>query len=84
MSDQTSIAADAELDCTGMLCPLPVYETARKIAGLRVGQVLRVKCTDLGSIEDFRAFARQRGHSLLSADQRDGVQVFHIRKESER
>jgi len=48
---------------------------------LSVGHVLRVECTDPGSIPDFKAFARQQGHKLLSAEERDGVQVFHIRKE---
>lgn len=82
MSEQISHAADVDLDCTGMLCPLPVYKTSRVIAGLNKGQVLRVRCTDPGSLEDFRAFARQRGHTLLSADDRDGVQVFYLRKET--
>lgn len=40
---------------------MPVYETVRAIAGLEVGKVLRVMCTDAGSMEDFRAFARGCG-----------------------
>jgi tRNA 2-thiouridine synthesizing protein A len=74
--------ADAELDCKGLLCPLPVYQTSQAIGRLRSGQVLKIECTDPGSLADFPAFARQRGHALLSASARDGIQVFYLRKEA--
>ena len=73
---------DAELDCRGLLCPLPVYRTAQAIARLQPGQVLKVECTDPGSLADFPAFARQRGHALLAAQEQDGLQVFYLRKEA--
>ena len=84
MSDHTAAdpAADAELDCKGLLCPLPVYKAGRALARLAAGQVLRVECTDPGSLADFPALARQRGDTLLTAEARDGVQVFYIRKEA--
>ena len=80
MTNQT-LAADAELDCKGLLCPLPVYRAAQAMDRLKAGAVLRIECTDPGSLADFPAFARQRGHALLSADEQRGVQVFYLRKE---
>lgn len=77
-----TLAVDAALDCKGLLCPLPVYKTARVLDRLRAGQVLRVECTDPGSLADFPALARQRGDTLLRVTERDGVQVFHLRKEA--
>jgi len=74
-------AADVELDCKGLLCPLPVYRTSQALNRLSAGQVLRVECTDPGSLADFPALARQRGLVLLSAEERHGVQVFRLRKE---
>jgi len=74
-------AADLELDCKGLLCPLPVYRTSQALSRLGAGQILRVECTDPGSLADFPALARQRGLTLLSAAERDGVQVFHVRKD---
>lgn len=79
-----AITADAELDCKGLLCPLPVYQTAKAIARLEPGQVLRVECTDPGSLEDFPAFARQQRHALIAAESRGETQVFHIRKDGGR
>jgi tRNA 2-thiouridine synthesizing protein A len=80
MSD-TTVKEDQVLVCKGLLCPLPVYQTSRAMAKLDRGQVLRVECTDPGSLEDFRAFARQQRQTLLLAEDRDGVQVFLLRKE---
>ncbi len=76
-------AADLELDCKGLLCPLPVYRTSQALNRMRSGQVLRVECTDPGSLADFPALARQRRLTLLSASERDGVQTFLLRKEAE-
>lgn len=73
--------ADAELDCKGLLCPLPVYRASRALDRLQPGQVLRIECTDPGSLADFPALARQRGFTLLSVSERDKVQVFFLRKE---
>jgi tRNA 2-thiouridine synthesizing protein A len=81
-SADVSPTADAVLDCRGLLCPLPVYRTSQALARLRPGQVLRVECTDPGSLADFPALARQRGDTLLRAEARGGVQVFHLRKEA--
>jgi tRNA 2-thiouridine synthesizing protein A len=75
------VASNAQLDCKGLLCPLPIYRTAQVMAQLKSGDVLRVECTDPGSLADFPAFARQRGHTLVSAEDKDGVQVFYLRKE---
>lgn len=83
MTNQT-MAADTGLDCKGLLCPLPVYRTAQAMGRLKAGEVLRVECTDPGSLADFPAFARQRGYTLLSAQDGDGIQVFYLRKEPAR
>jgi len=82
-TDAAAAPADLELDCKGLLCPLPVYRASQALNRLQSGQVLKVECTDPGSLADFPAFARQRGLTLLSAEERDGVQVFRLRKEAE-
>ncbi len=73
--------SDLELDCRGLLCPLPVYKASQALSRLRPGQALRVVCTDPGSLADFPALARQRGLQLLEAEERDGVQVFRLLKQ---
>lgn len=71
---------DQTLDCSGMLCPLPVVKTNKAIKGMETGQVLEMISTDPGSIPDMQAWARQTGHELLSAVEADSKFRFVIRK----
>ena len=78
----TDIAAADTLDCTGLLCPLPVYKTALALSRIQPGQVLELITTDPGALEDIPAMARQRGDNLLEVRETDGVQRFWIEKGS--
>lgn len=84
MTERTTDRVDHELDCKGLLCPLPVYQASAAMARLEPGQVLRVECTDPGSLEDFPAFARQQRHALVAAEDRGDTQVFLLRKDGGR
>jgi len=70
----------ARLDCSGLLCPMPIYKTSMALNQLAPGEVIEVTTTDPGSLEDFPALARQGGHDLLNARQTDATQVFLIRR----
>jgi len=69
-----------ELDCTGLLCPLPVYKAALALGELRPGERLRLITTDPGALQDIPAMARQRGDTLVSVDSTAGHQTFVIEK----
>jgi tRNA 2-thiouridine synthesizing protein A len=71
---------DAELDTSGLLCPLPVYQAGLALGKLTKGQVLRLVTTDPGSLEDIPALARQLGDTLLDAQRHEHHQVFLIEK----
>jgi tRNA 2-thiouridine synthesizing protein A len=38
--------ADVKVDCYGLLCPVPIIQTARKIKEMKVGEVLEIVSTD--------------------------------------
>ncbi len=77
----SEITIDATLDCTGMLCPMPVIKTRKALKGIEVGQILEMISTDAGSIPDMQAWARQTGHELLSAEETEGPSFrFVIKK----
>ncbi|MEE9464145.1 MAG: sulfurtransferase TusA family protein [Candidatus Neomarinimicrobiota bacterium] len=71
---------DLELDCTGMLCPLPIVKTQKAILGMTPGQVLRMRATDKGALSDMQAWARQTGNRLLAHSEADGVFTFYLHK----
>ncbi len=68
------------LDCSGLLCPMPVVKTNKTIKNLKVGEVLEMIATDPGSIPDMEAWARQTGHELLEAKEEGGKYRFLIKK----
>lgn len=68
------------LDCSGLLCPLPVYKAGLALGRLAPGEVLELITTDPGALEDIPAMARQRGDTLLAVEDRDGTQIFRVAK----
>ena len=77
----TQITADKSLDCSGDLCPMPVYKASKTLAYMDRGEVLELRCTDPGSKRDIPALARQAGHELLATDQPEpGVHLFWLRR----
>ncbi|MEY1555494.1 sulfurtransferase TusA family protein [Yoonia sp. R2331] len=71
---------DADLDATGLLCPLPVLKARKRLEPLRAGQVLRMRADDPAAVVDVPHFCTEAGHALI--DQRDDAdaQVYLIRK----
>ena len=76
----TQVNVTKTLDTSGLLCPLPVYQAGLALKPLDPGDVLELTCTDPGSLEDIPAMARQRGDTLLKAEDRGDTQVFWIEK----
>jgi tRNA 2-thiouridine synthesizing protein A len=77
---ETTPTATTELDCTGLLCPLPVYKAALALNQLEPGDVLQLVTTDPGALEDIPAMTRQRGDLLVASTPAEGSHVFLIQK----
>ena len=74
------LEATSSLDCSGLLCPLPVYKTAMALGKLEPGDVLELITTDPGALEDIPAMARQRGDTVLASEDRGSTQRFLLEK----
>jgi tRNA 2-thiouridine synthesizing protein A len=61
----------AELDCRGLLCPVPIIELARHIADVEVGQVLAVVADDPAARHDVPAWCRMRQQEYAGEDTAD-------------
>lgn len=72
--------ADEVLDCYGLLCPMPIIQTAKKIKELEVGQVLEVVSTDAGIKEDMPAWCRQTGQEYLGLEEDGEVYKVYVKK----
>jgi tRNA 2-thiouridine synthesizing protein A len=71
---------DKELDCSGLVCPMPIVETKKAIDKLQLGQVLKMISTDPGSLPDIEAWTARTGHQLLNHDKDSDKYIFYIKK----
>lgn len=74
------IKEDQLLDCTGMLCPMPIVKTTKAIKELESGQILKMIATDAGAPPDIAAWSRQTGNELLLSTEESGKFVFFLKK----
>jgi tRNA 2-thiouridine synthesizing protein A len=75
------VRADLELDCRGMLCPLPVIELGRRISDVPLGGTVAVAATDVAARTDVPAWCRMRGQEYLGEDPAaDGTPRYVVRR----
>ena len=78
---ETHVSADEiRLDLRGLRCPEPVLRAKTALAGVAVGGVLVLECTDPLTEIDVPHFARQTGHDLARQERRDALYLFWIVK----
>ncbi len=71
---------DAELDATGLLCPLPVLKARKRLQALQSGQVLKMLADDPAAVIDVPHFCAEQGHKLLKQSEDSGTQVYFLQK----
>ncbi len=71
---------EIDLDCEGLLCPLPVLRARKRLMDLRPGEVLRVRASDPMAAIDLPHFCAEAGHEFLDAVEAGGVTVYRIRR----
>ena len=70
----------AELDVTGLLCPIPVLRARRVLDDLKPGELLLVIASDPASVQDMPAFCKMAGHKLNMATRSSDRYMFEIEK----
>ena len=70
---------DEDLDCQGLLCPLPVLRARKRLIGMAPGTVLRVTATDPMAGIDLPHFCTEAGHEFLAATNEGSVALYLIR-----
>jgi len=72
------------LDCVGLFCPQPLFQTREAIDGLKPGEILEMLSDDPAAEEDIKRFSKRTGNELILFERlEDGVQRFLIRKKEE-
>jgi TusA-related sulfurtransferase len=71
---------DQEVDARGLSCPLPILRAKKALAAMQSGQILKIVCTDAGSVRDFQAFCKQTGNTLLRQDSADKEFIHYLQR----
>ena len=75
--------ADVELDCRGMLCPLPVIMLGKRFGEVPVGGLVAVVATDAAARTDVPAWCRMRGQEYVGEERtEDGADRYVVRRVS--
>jgi tRNA 2-thiouridine synthesizing protein A len=69
---------DAELDATGLLCPLPVLKARKRLQTLPPGGVLRLIADDPAALVDVPHFCCEQGHALVDQQEMGGARRAYL------
>ena len=76
----SDIVPDADLDCVGLYCPMPIAQTKQEIDNLEPGQILRVEADDPAAEEDIKRWAKRVGHEVMEFEKEGMILTFYIKK----
>jgi len=76
----TEPVPDAELDCIGLFCPMPIARTKEEIDKLEIGQVLMVETDDPAAEEDIKRWAKRTGHEIVKFEKDGALLTFYIKR----
>jgi tRNA 2-thiouridine synthesizing protein A len=68
------------LDCIGLYCPQPLFQTREQIDAITVGEILEVLSDDPAAEEDLKRFAKRTGHQIIEFEKKGDVLRFLIKK----
>ena len=77
---KNDISYDAELDCVGFYCPMPIAMTKEEIEKIDIGAVLKVEADDPAAEEDIKRWAKRTGQKILLFEKSGTIMTFYIKK----
>ncbi len=71
---------DAQIDCTGLFCPMPIVKTREAMRQMAVGQLLEMMSDDPASEADMKSWTQITGNELVAIARAGAVFRFLVRK----
>ncbi|MBI5206360.1 MAG: sulfurtransferase TusA family protein [Candidatus Firestonebacteria bacterium] len=75
-----SIIPDAELDCVGVYCPIPLFQTIEEIEKMDKGSILKVEADDPSALKDIAGWVKRTGHRIIKFKKDGNLLTFFIKK----
>jgi tRNA 2-thiouridine synthesizing protein A len=76
----TKIQVNRKLDCLGLFCPEPVFQTRMEMDQLQKGEILEVIADDPAAEEDIKRLVKTLGQELVDFNKEDGKLRFLIKR----
>ena len=76
----SKVKVDRKLDCLGLFCPEPVFQTRMGLDELRKGEILEVVADDPAAEEDIKRLVKTLGQELVEFNKEDGKLRFLIKR----
>ncbi len=68
------------LDCIGLYCPQPLFQTREQIDTIEKGEILEVLSDDPAAEEDLKRFAKRTGHTIIKFEKIGNILKFWIKR----
>jgi tRNA 2-thiouridine synthesizing protein A len=68
------------LDCVGLYCPEPLFQTREQMDKLKNGDILEVLSDDPAAEEDIKRYAKRTGNKIIQFEQDGDILRFLIKK----
>ena len=68
------------IDCIGLFCPEPLFQTRENLDRIEVGEILEVLADDPAAEEDIKRFAKRTGHQIIHFEKKNDSMRFLIKK----
>ncbi len=77
---QEHVKPTKTLDCVGLFCPQPLFQTREAIDTIAAGETLEVLSDDPAAEEDLKRFAKRTGHEVVLFEKKGDLLRFIIKK----
>jgi len=71
---------DKTLDCIGLFCPEPLFQTREQMDSIKVGEVLEVLADDPAAEEDIKRFVKRTEQKIIKFEKKENHIRFLIKK----
>lgn len=79
-ADLSSLQADKVVDARGVSCPGPILAAKKNMPTVKVGEIMEVLSTDMGTRKDLPAWAKKMGHEYLGLVEEAGYARLFVKK----
>jgi tRNA 2-thiouridine synthesizing protein A len=80
MAEKDNIKPKILVDCVGLYCPIPIFNTTTEMEKIEPGDVLEMVTGDQAAVQDIPRWAKRAGHRLVKLSQVGEEYHFLIQK----